>query len=377
MYIKNIKIVTLNKVIDNGYLEIDNGIIKKVVDHPFDLNVDAIDGNGNIAFPGFIDCHIHGSDAVDFMYANKSDMVRAANSLYQEGVTSFLVTTLTSDKDSLVKVSETVKDAKKEAKNILGIHLEGPYISLKHIGAQNPDFVRNPDIEELKLLIEKSGNNIKYITMAPELDNSLDFIDFCKEKGIVTSAGHSDASFECVEEAIKHGLTNTTHTHNAMSGHHHRKPGIVTAAMYFDELYTEMICDFIHVCKNVVKTFYKIVGPDRFMIVTDALSAKHSSLDHIKLFGLDCERKNGALYLTSGPLAGSLLSMDQGMRNLKEATNCSLIDLMKASSYNQSKSLHLKDRGLIEEGRIADIVLMDKDLKVKEVYKLGERVYHD
>ena len=377
MFIKNIKIVTLNKVIDNGFIEIENGIIKNIYDYPFNLNEPAIDGKNNIAFPGFIDVHIHGSMGVDFMNSTKDEMVKGANSLYQEGVTSFLVTTLTSDTDSLVKVSKTVVEAKKEAKNIFGIHLEGPYISLKYIGAQNPNYVRNADINELKLLIEKSNNNIKYITLAPEKENAMDFIEYCKNQGIVTSAGHSDATFEEVEEAIKHGLTNTTHTHNAMSPHHHRRPGVVTAAMYFDELYTELICDFIHVSKNTVKTFYKIVGPDRFMIITDALSAKHSDLDHIKLFGLDCEKKNGALYLTTGPLAGSLLSMDQGMRNLKEATNCSLIDLMKASSYNQSKSLHLTDRGLLEKGRIADIVLMDNNLKVKEVYKLGELVYHD
>jgi N-acetylglucosamine-6-phosphate deacetylase len=161
-----------------------------------------------------------------------------------------------------------------------------------------------------------------------------------------------------------------------MSGHHHRNPGVVTAALYFDELYCEVICDGIHVCPNTVKAFFKAVGEDRFVMITDALKIKHSEIDTFQLFGLDCVRKNGAAYLLTGPLAGSLLTMDQGLRNLRKyITNISLIQLMKVSSYNASKSLHLSDRGLIEKGRNADIVLLNEDLYVSDVYKLGKKVY--
>ena len=216
---------------------------------------------------------------------------------------------------------------------------------------------------------------MRYITLAPEKEGALEFIEHITKNGVVVSAGHSDASFDDVKAAIVKGLTNTTHTHNAMSPHHHRKPGIVTAAFYFDELYTEFICDKIHVCPNTLATSYKIIGPERFVMITDALRAKNSDMETFQLFGLDCVKKDGAAYLTTGPLAGSLLTMDQGLRNMYHITGASLIDLAKISSRNASKSLHFDDRGIIEVGKLADLVLLDKDLNVRATYKLGKRVF--
>lgn len=162
-----------------------------------------------------------------------------------------------------------------------------------------------------------------------------------------------------------------------MSPHHHRKPGIVTAAFYFDNLYTEFICDKIHVCPDSLLASYKIIGPERFMMITDALRIKNSNIEKFQLFGLDCIKKDGAAYLTSGPLAGSILTMDQGLRNMKEITNASLIDLVKISSRNAAKSLHLNDRGEIAVNKLADFVLLDESLHVKATYKLGEKVFED
>lgn len=377
MVIKNIKIVTLKRVIELGYMIIENGLIKSIHEDEYHGDEkDVVDGLGKIAMPGFIDVHIHGSCGIDFMDASKDDIKMIASSLYKEGVTSFLATTLTSDYESLERVCIEVNKAKEEVPSLLGIHFEGPYINAKYKGAQNEVFIRNPNIEEFNKLFAKSGQNIRYISLAPELEGALDFIKHVTSLGVTVSAGHTDATFLDVEKAIKCGLTNTTHTHNAMSPHHHRNPGVVTAAMYFDDLYCEVIGDGIHVAPNTVKTFYKIVGDDRFVLITDALQIKHSDVDTFKLFGLDCVRKNNAAYLTTGPLAGSLLTMDQGLRNMKSyIKDISLISLMKISSYNASKSLHLCDRGLLEENRLADIVLLDEELNVKEVYKEGRRVY--
>ena len=212
--------------------------------------------------------------------------------------------------------------------------------------------------------------------MAPEVNGSLEFIKYATESNITISAGHSNATFDDIENAIKAGLTNITHTHNAMSKHDHRNPGIVTASFYFDALYTECICDGIHVCPNTLKTFYKIVGPDRFMIVTDALLGKHSKVDKFQLFNLDCTYRNGAFYLVeAGNLAGSALYMNQGLKNVRNYCGASLGELAKVSSYNQAKSLHLEDRGLLEAGKLADIVLLDEELNVKNVFKLGKEVY--
>lgn len=374
MVINNIKIVTDKKVIENGYIQINNGKISKVCKGTYTGNDNVVDGFGKIAMPGFVDLHIHGSCGIDFMDATSDEIVTIANKLYSEGTTTFLATTLTSDHESLKRVCNEVKKAMEVAPSVGGIHFEGPYINAKYKGAQNEAFIRKPNIEELEELVELSANNVRYITLAPEVEGSFEFIKKAKELGVSVSAGHSDASFKDIEKAIKCGLTNTTHTHNAMSGHHHRNPGIVTAAFYFDELFTECICDGIHVCDSTVKTLYKIVGPERFVIVTDALLVKHSTKETFKIFGLDGIVKDGAAYLTSGPLAGSILTMDQGLRNMKAWTNASLVDLAKISSTNAARSINLLDRGVLAKGKLADIVLLDENLNVKDVYKLGEKV---
>lgn len=374
MVITNVKIVLLDKVIEKGYVSFENGKILEVKEGAYLGNDECVDASGLILFPGFIDVHIHGSAGIDFMDAKVEDYKTIADSLYNEGVTTFLATTLTSDNASLKKVCAAVKEAAKENPSLYGIHFEGPYINAKHKGAQNEEFIRKPDINELKELNELSGGLVRYISLAPEYDNACDFIKEATKLGVTCSAGHTDATFDQVKAAIGAGLTNTTHTHNAMSGHHHRNPGVVTAAFYFDELYTECICDRIHVCDNTLRTFYKIVGEDRFVMITDALKIKNSNIQTFQLFGLDCERKNGAAYLKTGPLAGSLLTMDQGIRNMKEVCGMSLCELAKISSRNAAKSLHLNDRGEIKEGNLADFVLLDDNLFIKQVYKLGKRV---
>ena len=374
MVIINAKIVLIDRVIENGYVLIENGLIKEVREGKYQGNDEVFDAKGMILMPGFIDVHVHGSCGIDFMDANAEDYKTISKSMYEEGVTTFLATTLTSGFDSMLRVCKTVKEAKPNIPNLGGIHFEGPYINANHKGAQNEAYIRDPSIEELKECIKESGNNVRYITLAPEKEGAMEFIKFARDNGVTVSAGHTDATFEDVEKGIKQGLTNTTHTHNAMSGHHHRKPGVVTAAMCFDELFTEMICDGIHVCPNTAKTFYKIVGPDRFVIITDALKIKHSDINEFELFELPCIRQNGAAYLKSGPLAGSLLTMDQGVRNVRDWTAASLIDLAKISSRNAARSLRLFDRGEIKEGLRADLVLLDKDLYVKNVFQLGKKV---
>lgn len=372
MIIKNGKIVLLNHVIDRGYIVIEEGKIKSIMEG--DCPFPGIDASNLVIFPGFIDVHIHGSAGIDFMDASVSDYELISKSLYSEGVTTYLATTLTSDTKSLEKVCRNVKEARKENPSLYGIHFEGPYISSKYKGAQNEEFIREPNIAEFDHLNEISGGNVRYISLAPELKGSMNFIEHVSKQGVVVSAGHSDATFDDVKEAIQHGLTNTTHTHNAMSPHHHRHPGVVTAAMYFDEIFSELICDRIHVCDNTIKTFYKVVGPDRLIMVTDALKIKHSNINEFTLFNLPCKRKDGAAYLLSGPLAGSLLTMDQGLRNMQEVCHLSLCELAKISSTNAARSLHLNDRGEINEGKLADLVLLDHNLNVVQVYKEGKRV---
>lgn len=376
MLLTNLSIVTPTRLIARGFLRIEDGVITEIGEGEYKGSDEFIDRGDLIAFPGFVDIHIHGSVGIDFMDAKASDYPKIAQSLYEEGVTTFLATTLTSDFDSLASVCETVKEVKESGQvpSLAGIHFEGPYISEKYKGAQNPAYIRNPDIEEFDKLQEISGGNVKYIAMAPEKEGALAFISHVTQNGVVVAAGHTDASFSDVEKAISKGLTNVTHTHNAMSPHHHRKPGVVTAAMYFDELFTEVICDTVHVCPDTLKAFYKIVGPDRFVAITDALKVKHTDLEKFQLFGLDCIRKPDAAYLTTGPLAGSTLSMDQALRNLSIITKADPVSLAKMVATNAACSLHLDDVGTLEVGKKGDVVLLDPDYQVVEVYKCGKKV---
>ena len=372
MIIKNLRIVTLEGVIENGYIEFENGVITNIGSN---YEGKAIDGENQIAMPGFIDIHTHGSCGIDFMDAVQEDYTTIANAFYTEGITSFLATTLTSDLASMERVCKTVAEAKKDVKSLAGIHLEGPYINKIYKGAQNEDFIRKPSVEELAQLVASSNSNIRLISMAPEVEGSNEFIAYATGQNITISAGHTNATFKDIEDARGYGLTNITHTHNAMSKYDHKNPGVVNAAIYFDDLFTECICDAIHVHPNTLRTFYKVVGANRFMIITDALLAKHSDVSEFKLFSLDCQVKNGAAYLLAGNLAGSLLTMDQGIRNARDICDASLVELAKISSYNQAKSLGLNDRGMLAIGKLADIVILNDDLYIQKVYKLGKEVY--
>ena len=372
--INNAKLVLKNEVLETGSLLIENGIIAGISASPI-AGSEALDAGGAVIMPGFIDIHIHGCCGIDFMDAGTEDYNAVSEALYSEGVTTYLATTLTSDRSSLEKVASSVKEAVKTNPSLGGIHLEGPYISEEQKGAQNAAYIRNADMNEIMKLQELSGGNVRYITLAPEKEGALEFIPQAVKAGVTVSAGHTGAGFADIEKAIGAGLTNTTHTHNAMTPHHHRKPGVVTAAMYFDSLFCEMICDGIHVCPDSVKTFYKVIGEDRFIIVTDALKIKHSDTETFRLFGLDCVRRDGAAYLASGPLAGSLLTMDSGLRNMRKWTGAPLTALAKITSTNAARSLGFSDRGEIAEGKLADLVMLDGNLNVKAVYKSGKKVF--
>ena len=361
----NLRIVLKDEIIEHGFIEIEDNII---------TNIGTGDKEGSIdmhnlyLFPGFIDVHFHGSCGIDFMDASINDYQTISESLYEEGITTYLATTLTSDTTSLEKVCRNVKEAKKDNPSLLGIHLEGPYISKEKKGAQNENYIRDPDINELEHLIELSNNNIKYITLAPERNNAFPFIKRATELGITVSAGHTVASYDIVKEAIKYGLSNTTHTYNAMALE------VVDAAIGFKSLYTELICDKIHVKEERIKYFYQAVGPSRLIVITDSLKAKHSSITKFELFGIECTKHDGAVYTNEGRLAGSILTMDQALRNMHDLVEPNLCNLSRICAYNAAKSLHLEDRGEIKVGLLADLVFLDENLKVIKVIKEGKEV---
>lgn len=369
MVITNIKIVLLDKIINNGYVIIENGIISGIKEGKYPGNAEVFDGKSGILMPGFVDIHIHGSANIDFMNARTVDNYKIIEkSLLKEGVTTFLATTLTSDQKSLVEVAKTINIVKDEIPCLAGIHLEGPYISKQYKGAQNEKYIRNPDINELKELIDDSNSSIRVITMAPELENSEEFIKFAIKENITVSCGHSNADENVVKKFYESGLKNITHTSNGMN----KNAGIVECAKKL-ELNCEFIADGKHVPKEVLTDYYKIIGPDRFMLVTDALRVKNSNVKEFELGGLPVEVKDDACYLKNGKLAGSILTMNTAIKNMKEWCGCSLNELAKISSKNPANSIGLYDIGEIKVGNKADLVLLDEEFNIKSVIKDGIR----
>lgn len=374
MIINNLKIVMFNKIIEKGYIEIKEDKIIDIKEGSYQGNEkEIVDGNNKIALPGFIDLHTHGGYGVDFMEADGNQIKSFANKIYQEGVTTFLLTTLTSDKESLKNVCLNVANIIEEVPSLYGIHFEGPYISYDYKGAQNENYIRECNINEFVELQQVANGNIKYITLAPETKNSYEFIKYVSDRNVVVSVGHSAAKKEHMTQAILNGLTNVTHINNAMRKYGNEDADIIHEAIK-NHLYTECIFDGVHINKDILKALYNEIKEDRFIIVTDSLKEKRTDVTSFKLFGLQCYKNDTAIYLESGKLAGSVLTMQQAIKNAQEFLGANLIALAKITSTNAAKSLKLNDRGILEKGRLADIVLVDNELNIKDVYKLGKKV---
>ncbi len=326
--------------------------------------------------PGFIDQHIHGLLGYDTMDNTLESLMVQSEGLLKEGTTSFFPTTMTADLKVLDSVLKTIKDSKSKVRGaqILGAHLEGPFINIDKIGAQNPEGIQTLNVENIASL--KNLDIVKMVTYAPELDKDYSFIKFLKKNNIVGSVGHSNATAEEVLEAEKNGLKCFTHLHNGCSGYDHRNPGVVTAAYISKNTHKEIIADGIHIEKYTLMSTYKNIGSDRINLVTDAMRAKSMEDGEYDLGGLKVIKKgNEARLKDSGSLAGSVLEMNKAVKNMFNLSECTLEEAFKMASYNQSKMLNLKTKGLIKEGYDFDITCLNEKLEVVEVYIKGEKVY--
>ena len=371
MLIINGKLYLEDRVIEKGYIKIENDKIISLGEMEFapkDQNV--LDAKGMNVLPGFIDQHIHGANGADHMDATQDALKTIASFLPKEGTTSYLATTMTQSIEnvnkSLNEIRDYVKnDNPKGEAEILGIHLEGPFISKLHVGAQNPNYVLKPTIEAFNNFWKESDHLIKLITYAPE-ESETGFTNRLREVGVIPSAGHTDASYEDIMERIPEGLSNLTHFHNAMTPHHHRNPGVVTAGFVSDALKAELIVDGIHLNPYVVNASVKIKGADNIIAITDAMRAKGLPDGEYDLGGQNVIKKGIECRLESGTLAGSVAEMDFVVRNLKDFTGASMSDLVKMSSSNAAKHLEVFDRkGSLTAGKDADIVIVNDNIEVQ------------
>lgn len=332
--------------------------------------------------PGFIDLHIHGANNQDVMDASADALKGISQAVVAEGTTAFLATTMTADSHHIEKVLSTVRDVMRVQQEtimgaaILGVHLEGPFISSEKVGAQNKKNIAPLSIECIEHWQALADGAIKLITLAPELANSSAFIAHLKKKQIVASMGHSNATYAEAMAGIEAGCSYATHIFNAMRGIHQREPGIVTAALLSNAVSTELILDGVHLHPAIVQLILKLKSKDKMIIVTDAMRAKCLCDGHYELGGQAVEVKNGIASLEDGTLAGSILRMPQALQNLLKFTDCSLADAIQMMTENPAKIAGVfSNKGSIARQKDADLVVLDEQYQVALTVCAGQIVY--
>jgi N-acetylglucosamine-6-phosphate deacetylase len=315
--------------------------------------------------PGMIDMHIHGANGADTMDATPKALSTIASALAKEGTTSFLATTITQSvpaiEKAIVNVGETIGHQKSGEAEIIGIHLEGPFINKEKTGAQPEEFILDPDCELFDHWQNLSQNHIKEVTLAPEVKGGFDFIRHLKAQSVVASIGHTNGIDEDVIRAIDAGATQVTHLYNGMRGMHHREPGILGGALLHHGLYTELICDGHHVCQGMVNLAYKLKGSDRMILITDSMRAKCMNKGVYDLGGQDVYVDNGLALLKDGTIAGSVLKMKDALRNILAFTDATLADVVQMGAINPALQCGVFDRkGSLEAGKDADLIVLNE-----------------
>lgn len=376
--LNNCRIISPGLDIASGSIEIDNGIIMNVSASPLSTtgNASVHDLRGLTVMPGFIDVHCHGRSGFDATDSDPRAISVIAVDKLSEGVTTLLPTTLTLPEEQLADTLRNVSGYQKNrtGAKIPGVHLEGPYLNCNCLGAQNPDYVRTPDINEVKRL--DAIVKVLKVSFAVELGHGLEFTSELLDAGIVPSCGHSAAKHHEFEQAHRHGLTNLTHFCNQMTPLHHRDIGLVGAGLFHDDVYTELICDKIHLCPDMIRLIFKIKDISRILLITDAMRAAGLPDGKSQLGGLEVIVKNGEARLASnGALAGSTLKLNQALKNVFEETAIPLPELVRTSSLNQAESLNLPQLGIIETGYFADLAVLDHDFNVSHTFVNGELKY--
>lgn len=332
-----------------------------------------------ILVPGFVDKHIHGANNSDSMYPSFDHILNISKTIASEGVTSFLATTMTQSVENIDSALRNLKDyidqKVDEGAELLGIHLEGPFINKAFKGAQPEEYILKCDVDTFKHFEEVSGDNIKNVTLAYE-ENGKELTKYLASKNIVASIGHSNATAKDVLEAAKDGVTSLTHAYNAMKGLHHREAGTLGGALLADEIYLEIIADLVHVSAEAIQILYRIKGKDKIIAVTDAMEAKHLPDGTFELGGQKVYVKGREARLESGALAGSVLTMNQAIRNLKDVLHVSLTEAIDFATINPAKNLKIDDqKGSIKVGKDADFVVIDQDLNVYLTVRGGKIIY--
>jgi N-acetylglucosamine-6-phosphate deacetylase len=375
-------IVTPDGVLEHGAVTVDdNGTIAEVsTRRTSEPRSGDIDAGGWLVLPGFVDVHVHGGGGADFMHGTADAVRQVARTHAQYGTTSLLATTLTASReatDAAIRAARAVIDAGPgdgEAR-VLGIHLEGPYICAAKRGAQPEAFIRPPDTEELAHWIALSGETVRRITLAPEMDGAEAIIRLAHAQNITASLGHTNATASEAEASIGWGATAATHLFNAMPPLHHRQPGAAGAALARPEIVCEVIADGVHLDPLVVRLIAAAKGSRGVVLITDAIEGAAMPDGEYQLGGHPIFVQNGTAAFADGTLAGSILTMNRAFVNVRRFAGVTLPDAALLSSGNALRQLGLSDKiGTIAPGMAADLVIVHPETGEAAWTLVGGRV---
>ena len=374
--VRNASFILKDGIVEGGALLFDDKIVGIVDEKDIPADAKVIDAQGGYVTPGFIDLHIHGYLGKDVCDASEESMRIISSGIVENGVTGYLPTTMTVDINTVSSAIEICRDLMKsddyEGSRILGVHAEGPFISASKKGAQDPKFILKPDAEYVK----KHADVIRIITLAPEEDEDFAAIrEICDKTDVVVSMGHTSADYETALASVNAGVRHTTHLYNAMTPMTHRFPGVVGAALNSDAS-CELIVDTYHVSPGLYDLTYKMKGR-KLCFITDCLPAGGLGEGEYTLGGAKIIYKDNICRLEDGTIAGSVLPLNMGVWNVYNNSRIPLHECVNCASLNPATVIGLADRkGSLENGKDADIVILDRDFNVKKTI-IGGRVRYE
>lgn len=361
-------------------IEVIENKIRRI--YPYGQLKTDMDYNDKRVVPGFIDMHTHGSYGYDTNDGTADGLREWMRRIPEEGVTGILPTTVTQMPDVLknaVSNVAAVVEEGYEGAQILGIHFEGPYLDMDYKGAQPPEAIATPTLEQFREYQEAAKGLIKCITLAPEHDDDFALTRYCSSHGVVVSMGHSSADYETALLGIANGATSMTHVYNGMTGYHHRKPGLVGTAFRVRDIYGELIGDGCHSELPAINNFFQCKGRDYGIMITDSLRAKHCPPGgNYQLGGHDIEIGEDGLARLKGTdtIAGSTLSMNRGLRLLVEEAMVPFDVALNSCTLNPARCLGIdKEKGRICAGLDADLVVLNDDYSVEMTMGRGKIIY--
>jgi len=383
--IKNGSVVLPDGILEDGAVMIDDqgkiAFVGRAVDLPAQAG-EMLDLGGKILSPGFIDIHVHGGHGVTFDNTDSlaEDLRAYSTWVATTGVTGFLPSITAPTPEELTELIQSmIQEFKKGLPGAkgLGIHLEGPFLNIEKKGAQNPAWIRNPSLEEAQMYLQVGQGWIKQITIAPELPNAKMVAGFYKDAGVTVALGHSTADFETAAQALKGLWTHVTHTFNAQTGFHHRRPGVVGAVMCSEGVTAELIADLVHVHPGAMKALVRCIGPEQIVLVTDAMEAAGLPDGEYSLLGAKVYVVDGKATQTDGTIASSSAVLSQCVKNMHIEVGISLTDAINMASLNPARVIGMGAQyGSLQVGRPANLIITDWDLNIYMTIVDGKIVYN-